>query len=111
MGMVPGLRLDTGCSDLLYQINRPRPSMLGGGLTINRLSKWSAAALQVVQIDATRTPGASVRPIAEFLTAQLELDISTVPGERLPSRPSELSEVYEELVDLGLEIAPKGDID
>jgi hypothetical protein len=110
-GLVPGLRLDERASDFLYQINRPRTYGDSEDRTINRLSKWSAATLQIVQFELARESGGTIRPISEFLTARLELDVNTAPGGREIAEPGERLQLYDELVRLGLEIAEKGDVD
>lgn len=98
-------------SDFLYQINRARESATGvANLTINRLTKWSAATisrgglvLEPKQILYHEMP-------QQYFACRLELDINTAAelGEPLPrdTVPSILSE----LIDLGKEIVTEGDI-
>lgn len=95
-------------SDFFYQINRPRESALDiSNLMINRLSKWSVARLRYVDISALVKK--TLEPL-ELLACRLELDINTSPDfeEELPK--DRLSNIFEELVGLGKEIAEKGDI-
>lgn len=97
---LPKVCLDVESRDFLYQINRRRPSITKiSSLDINRLSKWSVARLLHSE---KATPGSSA--------CRLELDINTIPEftETLPV--DKLSEIFEELLDLGVEIAHKGDI-
>ncbi len=111
MEMVPGLRLDSpGCSDFVYQINRPRPSKTVPERAINRLSKWSANAVQVVQFDMMLADP-SIHLISQpTFSAQLELDLSTSAPEKSDLELADLPPLFEELVTLGLEIAVSGDI-
>ena len=97
-------------SDFLYQINRPRPSTSGiKGLQVNRLSKWSVAVLRSGMV-AIRGRSADLMPGPECFACRLELDINTAADyqDELPS--SGLVRVFEELVDLAMEIAQQGDV-
>lgn len=94
--------------DLSYQINRRRDSRLNiEGLEINRLSKWSViksnVGLQQGEI-AFDLPG------LERYAVRLELDINTVLEAQNDLRQEVLIPLYTELVELGVEIAEKGDI-
>lgn len=103
------VRIDPASSDFLYQINIPVASGTGiDGLQINRLSKWSVAALKYF---AARFTGAAVaqHPVPEPVFAlRLELDINTSPGFEGPLPRGRLVEIYRELVSLGSEIAAEG---
>jgi len=104
-----------GSSDFLYMINRPRPSRVLPESKINRLSKWSVANLQSINMQfqlATDTPVSihASPPLEQYDACRLELDIST-PGERGDPIPSNMLEkVLGELIELSLEIASDGDI-
>ncbi len=98
-----------GSSDLLYQINRPRPSTSVDGLQMNRLSKWSVQVTQRV----TMTIGPAnviTRAVGSEAAGRLELDINTSPtfGQPLPAQ--HLAAVLQEMASLGREIAQAGDI-
>jgi len=100
--------LDNDSSEFLYQINRPRKSQnLNLDLIINRLSKWSVNLLAgfILSPEMRRY---SLRP-AEFALS-LELDINTSADFSGELHPEKLSEIFQELVNLGQEIANKGDI-
>lgn len=107
---VPGLRLDTPeCSDLLYQINRPRISRVLPGLGLNRLSKWGAPQLTLTQVMLSPAGSAlSTHPIR--VVARLELDINTAADNREILPHADLGALVDELVGLGAEIAREGDI-
>lgn len=90
-------------SNFLYRINRKRPSESGfSELTINRLSTWAVIRFQMGQV------GNSLA--TEQFVSQLELDINTVPEFDGVFENDVLSNLFSELVELGLEIAEKGDI-
>lgn len=101
-----------GSTEFLFQINRPRKSKSGiENLSINRLSKWSVAFTQ----EATYTvhdPKATqfqLTGLQKDLYCRLELDINTAPNED-DFAAKDVQQVFNELVDLGREIATNGDI-
>lgn len=109
---LPAVELDPEeSSDFIYQINRPRTSRLGtSDLKINRLSKWSVATMRGVGL---LVGSASVvdYDLGEALFAcRLELDINTAQDFRGEISPDQQAIVFQELVDLGKEIANEGDI-
>lgn len=98
-----------GTSDFFYQINRPRESRSGiPGLRINRLSKWSRAGLQDIEVTLAPVPRQTAGPVR--FACHLELDINTAHEFRNELPQEQLSQIFQELVDLGKEIASKGDI-
>ncbi len=109
-GLLPSIELDTeGISDFLYQINRPRDTTLQiEGLQINRLSKWSVVTLRQVNFILGQT---SVRTSQrqEVFACRLELDMNTHQDFNGELLPEQLPEVFNELIDLGREIANEGD--
>jgi hypothetical protein len=101
--------LDKDSSEFLYQINRPRKSQnLNLDLIINRLSKWSVNLLAGFILSPNDMRQYSLKP-AEFALS-LELDINTAADFSGELQPEKLSEIFQELVNLGQEIANKGDI-
>ncbi len=109
---LPDVRVSPESSDFNYRINRKRPSKSGvEGLYINRLSTWSFLRWQIQARVGTKEE-APVRMAhqAEGFACRVELDINT-PAERQGSLPKDrLRPIWSELVDLGLEIAARGDI-
>lgn len=98
-----------GSSDFFYQINRPRITGTQiPNLTINRLSKWSVLALRIATIDPQGL--LSVPKGKEQFSCRLELDINTSNEYRGTINQKAIENVFRELVDLGREIAEKGDI-
>lgn len=107
---LPGVRIDAErSSDLLYQVNRPRPSRGIEGLEINRLSKWSSALIQRVLISVAPR-GVEEVTAPTITTCRLELDINTSPRYELELPSEMLYALFDELCDLGAEIALRGDL-
>ena len=109
--LLPAVRLDAdGSSDFFYQINRRRISASDPRILVNRLSKWSvmqggAVALAVV---GNAVPQLSRSP--DYFACRLELDINSA-GPLSSSMPEAgVTQLFEEFVSLGKEIAQKGDI-
>jgi len=102
--------LDEDSSDFLYQINRPRKSTFNeaSDLSINRLSKWSVSLLTSFAFDPTTLAQYITKP-PQF-SVRLELDINTTPTLAGELSAEELPQIFQELVELGKEIASKGDI-
>lgn len=102
--------LDEDSSDFLYQINRPRKSASTGisDLLINRLSKWSVSLLTSFAFDPNKPEQYITKPHQFFV--RLELDINTAPDFSVEFTSEQLPQVFQELVELGKEIATKGDI-
>lgn len=96
-------------SDLIYQINRRRMSKIIPGLTINRLSKWSVAIVDVGYIP-TGTPfeEGAIKETLSF--ARLELDINTFQGYKDILPREKYTSIFNELMDLAYEIKEKGDV-
>ncbi len=96
--------------DLLYRCNRRRDSsVLGKGVYINRLNTWTVATLQEI-LGTFSERGMSQRVVRSTLVVQLELDINTPGDHDDPLPPGKLVNVFEELTDVGREIARAGDI-
>ena len=101
--------LDKDSSEFLYQINRPRKSQnLNLDLIINRLSRWSVNLLAGLILSPNEMSGYSLR-LPDFALS-LELDINTAADFSGELHPYKLSEIFQELVKLGQEVANKGDI-
>lgn len=106
---LPSVRLDPeGSWDFAYQINRPRDSSSGiANLKINRLSKWSVAEFRLASV---ALPSHRVSETVLGRACRVELDINTAAEfqEELPS--SGLRQIFNELVDMALELARTGDV-
>jgi hypothetical protein len=100
--------LDEDSSEFLYQINRPRKSLLDGltDLSINRLSKWSVSLFTLFF-----NPNNVLSPTVNVKHAvRLELDVNTTPNFTRDLPSSQLPNIFIELLEIGKEIAIKGDI-
>lgn len=111
--LLPALRIDAeGSSDLFYQINRPRLSRSGiPGLRMNRLSKWSVAVYQqvIVSLNSGRV-GSQLVETQPAVVCRLELDVNTMPSFEGDLPRERLSDIADEMADLSVEIALRGDI-
>lgn len=110
MVLVPSLKLETNAdvSDLLLQINYPRPSMTDEELRLNAIQKWGVMAVQGFELTGGGGPG--LRPIGMEHFCQLELDINTVPAS--PPKPldsDKLPSIFDELVNVADKIAAQGE--
>jgi hypothetical protein len=102
---LPIVNLDSNPNDFLLQLNRRKEtSEVVGGLPINRVCTWSKMNLAVfIEPD---------RPFKwpDRCYSALELDINTAP-ERTKGLPrTSLTQLFQELVSLGIEIAECGDM-
>lgn len=96
-------------SDFLYQINRRRASKLDReGLEINRVMKWSVTQHQLFLLNPATSGNTVPAPPESFV--RLEIDINTMQEYKGEFNRASLSETFEELVELGKEIAKRGDV-
>lgn len=100
-----------GVSDFSFRVNRPRQTTLAiPGLRVNRLSSWSVAALRVIALTLDGATDVRDQHVLQGPYAcRLELDVNTAPdyGKTLPKE--HISAILQELGDLCLETAAKGD--
>ncbi|GAB5494647.1 MAG: hypothetical protein Phog2KO_48620 [Phototrophicaceae bacterium] len=94
-------------SDFIYRINRRRKSNVINNLELNRLSTWSAMRAQL-EMETVGMP--HLRHTQEKYACSMELDINTVPNSDIILGNDNLIDIFLELIDLGSEIARKGDI-
>lgn len=107
---LPGLDFTNHESaDFIYQVNRRRRATSEPRLRINRIAKWSV--LHVGNINLILRPGEStlINSTQTKFTAQLELDINTMPGVGAISA-KKVPRLLNELIRLAGEIAVEGDI-
>jgi len=98
--------------DFVYRINSRRRSRLDiEGLEINRLATWSAAQIIATHVDLT-TSGQQAPKVTQLPDARcicrLELDINTAPEFDRKFEKDFLLKIFDELVDIGNEIATQG---
>lgn len=97
-------------SDFFYQINRPRLSdIITPNIRINRLTKWSVAALQMVALQI-KPELKTFSPTNLRHALRLEVDISTSQNFTGSLPKDKLIILFQQLVDYGVEISEKGDI-
>ncbi len=98
---------DAAAGDLIYRMNRPRVSGVMPDLMLNRISDWRLLQQISVQITGDQQP---ILPPENILNlCQVQLDINTDQHWRDPLDSSKLQELFNELIDLGNELAEHGD--
>jgi hypothetical protein len=105
-----------GSSDLSYAINRRRERELAQGVSyVNRLSRWSVAVavqhtahLGIVEGKVSKVT--SIQEEQPRFACRLQLDINTPADFQGQLPPGKTVGILQELIDLGVEIAEKGDI-
>jgi hypothetical protein len=103
---LPKVEIDAeNSTDFSYSINRPRESRIIPGLKINRLTKWNIMHFGVLELNT----GVSV-DIPENIACRLELDINTFQKHTIPIPTESLVQLFQELINMGDEIALQGDI-
>lgn len=96
------VELDPNSSDFLYSVNRIRPSKSGiPDLKINRLSHWRAMKMVL------KTKSLESDPI---FAITIDLDINTVPIKDVVISKKHFNTLFNELIEMAIEIAEKGDI-
>lgn len=96
-------------SDFVYRINRKKQSDVVKELVINRLSSWNAIALRSLQIVSTGNRTIRQDLAEPLYAARVELDINTSADYETDLPPNNLSNLFQELIDAGTEIAIYGD--
>lgn len=100
------VNLSPDAQDFHYRINRRRTSQVISDLEVNRLNAWS---LMRWSFNLGVQGEHKVHSTAQGFLARLELDINTVPREDMIA-PEGLRPLWDELLELGRELAFKGDI-
>lgn len=108
--ILSSMNLD-GVRDFNYQVNRRRKSQVDPGIEVNRLSKWNVYSGKLVTVDVNPAQGQQVNSTSDLrIASRLELDINTFPERTVPLPQDKLYSIFNELVDWGLEISERGDI-
>ena len=107
---LPNVKLASDSQDFLYQINRPRTAESIPDLNINRLTKWSVMQSGTLSIGNFQASGPIVATGSSQLACRLELDINTQAESRTPIGRRQAQRLFQELVELGSEIAVQGDV-
>lgn len=102
--MLHSVNIDAeGSTDFMYQINRARQSNVVPGLTVNRLGKWHAIVMGIVNTTTFKKAG------QEEHYARIEIDVNTMKNSDLDLAKS-APRLINELLGLSKEIIEKGDI-
>lgn len=100
---------DPSTSDFLYQINYPVESQSGvEGLRLNRLSKWSVAAIKSFNLSLSPTRPITTTERKAVFALRLELDVNTNPESQQSIPAARLGAVYDELVHHAMLLASEG---
>ncbi|MQY73289.1 MAG: hypothetical protein GH142_06450 [Dehalococcoidia bacterium] len=98
---------DAAAGDLIYRMNRPRDSTIIPDLLLNRISDWRLPQELLFQFTGTQQTISSSENILNL--CQVQLDINTDLHRRDSFDSSKLPELFNELIDLGNELAEHGD--
>lgn len=102
-----------GATDFHYQINRPRPSTVLGGVAINRLARWSSvvmAGVTMVPILSPTSPGVTSQVQSPAVNAtRIELDLSTSIDRELVLPREARAPLLREMAALAAETVRDGD--
>lgn len=101
-------------SELTYRVNRKRSYSLDSSteIEINRLQTWSVVTYAgLIGTIALPPGGLQAVEVPGSITAQLQLDVNTVPGSSVELPTESLVPLVRHLAELGTEIAAKGDIE
>ncbi len=105
---LPSVKIDAEHSrDLMYQINRPKPSRsLGPEVELNRLTRWGALLTQFRSFSAT---GSSPLLVSVQYVA-VECDNSTPAERESPLDNSKFVDIYDELMEMALQNLERGEL-
>lgn len=104
---LPGIHVPEPASDLLFQINLPRPSRARPEITMNRLTKWSQSTRILMMVPVQ--PGLpAVPPSPPQYSADLRIDINNVPQTLLPSDAA--TDLIKEGLDYMRDVARQGQL-
>jgi hypothetical protein len=98
--------VDPDSTDLRYRVNRKRASNTISELELNRLSDWYAVRMQFT---GRLLSGEQIEE-SEFFAVNLTLDINSAAEHETAFRVNELVPLFGELIDLGCDIAERGDV-
>lgn len=103
------IRISPQSSDLIYQINVAADSKTGiEGLKLNRLSKWSGAALKSLELNMGDVSGVRAR-MPELVAIRVEFDINTMPGTGPSPLPrAKMLDLFHELMSEAETLAVNG---
>jgi len=109
--LLPSVVIDPqNSSDLIYQINRHTTSRQTADLQLNRLSNWSALRMRLLQVQVSGgVPSAFSTDQPEHHAMRVQLDMNTAANRTEPLPSGTIQGLVEELLELGIGIAERGD--
>jgi hypothetical protein len=94
--------------ELLYRVNWPTQSKAIRGLTINRITNWSAIQFTIGNIPVLTSPAVAVSiPLQHAV--RLEIDHNTDLNRSVPFSPGQTNSIFKELVSHASENALNGE--
>jgi hypothetical protein len=108
---LPTVKLGSGCTDLIFRINRPRTmKSMPGKVTINRLSTWSFLK-QIRTVEARSADSKLTRgKTHEAFASCLDFDVNTAADRSDPLPQKNWPRILRELATTALETAARGDV-
>lgn len=98
--------------DFNYQVNRRRTSRIDPKIEVNRLNKWNVYSGKLVTVAVNPVQEQQISSTTDLsIASRLELDINTFPERKQTLPTHTLLALFDELVEWGLEISEKGDIE
>lgn len=97
-------------SEFLYRINRPRASKISPDISVNRLNTWAVERNSVIVFPFMPDQSSVLQQQISSFRCSLEFDINNKPENSLTEANTSSLEIFREFIELGKEIAIKGDI-
>jgi hypothetical protein len=96
--------------DLIFRVNWPVKSTSVVGLTLNRITHWAVLEIHAIQLVIPTSAQPVIADTPGTFVIRLELDHNTDAGWTDPFDQNRLVPIYNELVQLALENAEKGEL-
>jgi hypothetical protein len=96
--------------DLLYRINRRKPSTAVPGVDINRVCTWALSTAFLFEVEVSPLSASQREASPQGLYCALGLDVNTMPENQATLAQDRLPELLSELVNTATEVATRGDI-
>ena len=95
--------------ELFFRVNWPQQSKSLGGISLNRITNWSAIQVASVIVQMVGQAVSTSSGLPEKFAVRLEVDHNTSQENKTPIEPALLAPIYRELVDLASENAERGE--
>ena len=96
-------------TDFTYKINRRKSSTAIPNVLINRLATWSMGQIEGVEVVGKPSAGPQVSSARSSFVRTLHLDVNTV-SNTLNTSNENIPDLFEELVQMAVDLAQSGDI-